>query len=99
MHAAAGIEPDKDRVAPVGRQCELNPFNPALPSPAPPNQADRFADVQFGGLHAGRNRFVFKRHCLSALPFGSLSGPRQAILSCGSQDKVFPKLAFDLSKI
>ena len=64
MNAPAGIEPDKDRVTPVGCQCELNPCNNALPSPTPPNQSDRFADVQVGGLHAGRNRFVFKRHFL-----------------------------------
>ena len=63
MNAPAGIEPDKDRVAPVGCQCELNPCNDALPAPAPPHQADRFAHLQVGGLHAGRNRFVFKRHC------------------------------------
>ena len=91
MNAPAGIEPDNDRIAPVGCQCELNPCNPALPSPPPPNQADRFADVQLGGFHAGRNRFVFNRHFLTGLPLGSQSGFRQTILSCGSQNKVFPK--------
>ena len=58
MNAPAGIEPDNDLLLPVGRQRELNPLNSALPVPAPPNQADRFANVQLGGLHAGRNRFV-----------------------------------------
>ena len=76
-------------VAPIGRQCGLNPFNPALPSPAPPNQADRFADLQVGGLHAGRNWFVFKRHLSSGLPLGSLSGFREAILSCGGPNNFF----------
>ena len=61
MNAAAGIKPDNDRVTPVGRQRELNPVNNALPSPSPPHQANRFSDVQIGGLHAGRNRFVFNR--------------------------------------
>ena len=89
MNAPAGIEPDKDLVTPVWRQCELNPFNPALPSTAPPNQSDRFADVQVGGLHAGRNRFVFKRHLSSGLPLGSLSGFREAIPSCGGPNNFF----------
>ena len=65
MNAATGIEPDNDRVTPVGCQRELNPVDDALPSPVSPNQADRFADVQIGGLHAGRNRFVFDRYFLS----------------------------------
>ena len=51
MNAAAGIEPDNDRVTPVGRQCELNPVDDALPSPASPNHADRFTDVQLAGFH------------------------------------------------
>ena len=53
MNAPAGIEPDKDRVAPVGRQRELNSVDNAFPPPAPPNQADRFADLQVGSFHAG----------------------------------------------
>ena len=65
MNAATGIEPDNDRVTPVGCQCELNPADDALPSPFSPNQADWFTDVQIGGLHAGRNRFVFDRYFLS----------------------------------
>ena len=69
--APAGIEPDNDRVPPVGRQRELNPFNSALPAPSPPHQADRFANVQVGGLHAGRNRFVFNRHCWSGPRFAT----------------------------
>ncbi len=91
MHAPAGIEPNKDRVPPVGCQCELNPCNDTLPSPTPPNQTDRFADVQVGGLHAGRDRFVCKRHCLSEWPLGSLSGFREAILSRGAQNNFFSK--------
>ena len=62
MNAPAGIEPDKDRVAPVGRQRELNSVDNAFPPPAPPNQADRFADLQVGSFHAGWNRFVFNCH-------------------------------------
>ena len=79
MNAPAGIEPDNDLLTPVGRQRELNPFNNALPVPAPPNQADRFANMQLGGLHAGRNRFVFNRHFLSGPPFRNLPGFREAV--------------------
>ena len=62
MNAPTGIEPDNDLVVPVRRQRKLNAFNNALPSPAPLNQADRFAEVQVGGLDLGRNRFVLNSH-------------------------------------
>ena len=51
MNAATGIESDNDSVTPVGLQCELNPADNALPSPASPNHANRFTDVQLGGFH------------------------------------------------
>ncbi len=62
MNAPAGIEPDNDHVVPVRWQCKLNAFNNALPSPAPLNQADWFAEVQVGGLDFRWNRFVLNRH-------------------------------------
>ena len=51
MNAATGIESDNDSVTPVGLQCELNPADNALPSPASPNHANRFTDVQLCGFH------------------------------------------------